>query len=298
MNEQVKYMCAMPDKDQYRVCFLCMVVCKTRDLTVCIGIYMFNAFTNKMYMYICDSDDLESWLFSLKHSFFGLWQRYTDFHSDTQLPAGHTFTTLYDDYTKCVKERGFSGTEAVDKPYSYENFTLQLHPRFPQVTKGRQTAFSQCTTCHTFIQLRSDKSLSAEQRERVRELHDGHIRHFIGQRMHYDRRIMLSSTNSNIASIAVDTMSQWSTELPRMKGRPSTAARDLPRVPCAITLLRWHGHRDVFYLNNGAVPKDSNYISGILFHATELIARDCLAKKKAMPRYANLFKVASLANDS
>lgn len=65
-------------------------------------------------------------------------------------------------------------------------------------------------------------------------------------------------------SMNIDTMSTWSTPIPIKGGRPSHDTKDLLRTPADLTLGRIHGVQDYFYVNNGAYPKNGNYVCALI----------------------------------
>lgn len=189
--------------------------------------------------------------------------------------AGNTFLDLYNQYMAIP-------TSA--KKYTYRRFLGILHKQFPEIVKSRQTQFAQCSLCNLLQSLRAKADVSDAHLEKIEACFEQHIQHMLLQRQLYTKRIHFSVADVQAISLAIDTMSQFKTQFPRLKGRQTSDTKDLAQLACATTLSRVHGVLDYFYLNNGAYPKDSNYISGLLIDTLLRVAESFTSKGRPWPR--------------
>lgn len=192
--------------------------------------------------------------------------------------AGCTYLDLYNQYVPISQGTGV-------RPYSYRHFLDVVQTHFPEITKSRQTQFTQCSVCNLLHTLRS-KPGNDEYYNQIDTCFRQHIQHMLLQRQLYAKRIHLSTSSMwESLSVAIDTMSQFKTQFPNTKGRQTADTRDLARLACATTLSRVHGVTDLFYLNNGAYPKDSNYISGLLIDTLCRVAQSFTANNRPWPKH-------------
>ena len=189
--------------------------------------------------------------------------------------SGCTYLDLYNQYIAFT-------TSA--KKYTFKQFLDHLHKHFPEITKSRQTQFTQCSLCNLLHSLRAKPEISSVHRDKIDTCFQQHIKQMLLQRQLYTKRIHFSVRGSQAISLAIDTMSQFKTQFPRLKGRQTADTKDLAQLACATTLSRVHGVMDYFYLNNGAYPKDSNYICGLLIDTLLRVAQTFTLKGRPWPR--------------
>lgn len=150
-------------------------------------------------------------------------------------------------------------------PYTYAHFRQLQRQHFPHFALARETEFTQCGLCKSLKPLRDSAILTDPQRAAVQDLYTNHLDRVNRERQLGASREMLATVHPNqVMHVAIDTMTQTATMIPRMVGRATQATAQLPRLPASITLARVQAAFDYFYINNGAFPKDSNYICSVL----------------------------------
>lgn len=76
----------------------------------------------------------------------------------SQMVSGCTFLDLYNQYL---------GITTAAKKYTYKQFLDHLHQHFPEITKSRQTQFTQCSLCNTLHSLRAKPNISSANEKRL-----------------------------------------------------------------------------------------------------------------------------------
>ena len=196
-----------------------------------------------------------------------------------------TFRKLHEEYVGAVTD-----------PYTYSYFLAKLHADFPEISKARQTEFSQCSLCNAVQALLAGRSLSPQQLA-LDSLHHHHREHVQHERqLGATREVYAGQHPEEVISFVIDTMSKRSSMFPSMRGRPTAAVAQLQRAEAMVTLSRVHGSpaaqdegRDYFYVNNGAFPKNASYIASVLLdsllrEAQRRLEKVCVPAVSPYPR--------------